>query len=271
VTLRARASTDGALAGRLRRVRGRRPEAPAPAPIDAPIVADEPGAGAETLDCVLHDLRGPLAAITGYAQLLRRRASGQGMVPASQVDEAAARIEDAAVRMARQIDALLDADRLRAGRPLELAREEVDLVALLSALVDDCQRQHPGHAVRLESAVPTLVGRFDPTRLERVFGNLLDNAARYSPDGGEVRVRAIREPGAAVVEVRDHGLGIPEADRARVFEHFYRGGNVRGWIAGSGIGLTGVRQIVQQHGGTIAVESAEGQGSTFAVGLPLGR
>jgi signal transduction histidine kinase len=102
---------------------------------------------------------------------------------------------------------------------------------------------------------------------------MLDNAIKYSPAGGEVTVRAWREEDDdrawAVVTIEDHGLGIPASDLPYVFDRFHRGGNVHRLIAGSGIGLTGAKQIVAQHGGAIAVQSVEGEGSTFSLRLPL--
>ena len=106
-----------------------------------------------------------------------------------------------------------------------------------------------------------------------MLANVLSNAVKYSPNGGTITVSVSREdhpPGPrAVVTVRDQGLGIPAADLPRVFERFHRGQNVVGQIRGTGIGLSGSRQIVEQHGGTIGVESQEGAGATFTVRLPL--
>jgi signal transduction histidine kinase len=122
----------------------------------------------------------------------------------------------------------------------------------------------------LEAAEPGLVGSWDVRRLERVLANLLENAVKYSPDGGEIVVRVARDDAdsTAVLQVADTGVGIPAADLPHVFERFYRAGNV-GEIQGTGIGLAGVRQIVEQHAGSIAVESCPGIGSTFTVRLPL--
>ena len=118
-----------------------------------------------------------------------------------------------------------------------------------------------------------LMGCWDPDRLEQVLGNLLTNAIKYSPDGGTVDVTlATVEDEAGVwahLSVRDRGLGIPADDLPRLFERFHRGGNVAGRIAGNGLGLAGAHQIVRQHGGTIAVDSEMGRGSTFTVRLPL--
>ena len=128
---------------------------------------------------------------------------------------------------------------------------------------------------------------WDSARLERVLDNLLSNAVKYSPDGGLITVSIARERGSgglspsptpdshapapsswATVAVRDPGIGIPAADLPHTFHLFHRAGNV-GQIAGTGIGLAGVKQIVEQHGGAVTVESGEGDGSAFTVRLPL--
>ncbi|HKC72796.1 MAG TPA: sensor histidine kinase, partial [Chloroflexota bacterium] len=107
----------------------------------------------------------------------------------------------------------------------------------------------------------------------RVVGNLLSNALKYSPAESAIWVRLSQEDGAAgpeaVLVVRDEGIGIPAADLAHIFDRFARAGNVVGHFQGTGIGLASARGIVEQHGGTIAVGSTEGVGSTFTVRLPL--
>jgi len=107
--------------------------------------------------------------------------------------------------------------------------------------------------------------------LERVLDNLLSNAVKYSPAGGDITVQVSRETGSgfAVLTVADQGLGIPVDDLPYVFERFRRGTNVVGQIAGTGIGLAAVRQVVEQHGGRVTVTSQQGHGSTFTVRLPL--
>ena len=109
-------------------------------------------------------------------------------------------------------------------------------------------------------------------RLQRVLSNLLSNAIKYSPAGGEIRVlvRHISEDGTAnaIVSVADQGLGIRAADLPHIFDRFYRGRNVLSLVGGAGIGLSGVKQIVEQHGGSIEVESEEGRGTQVTVVLP---
>jgi signal transduction histidine kinase len=105
--------------------------------------------------------------------------------------------------------------------------------------------------------------------VERVVANLVSNAIKYSPGGGDVRVELAAEAGWAVLRVQDQGVGIPAADLPRVFEQFHRAANVAGRIGGTGLGLAGARHIVEQHGGSIALESQEGVGTTVTVRLPL--
>ena len=167
---------------------------------------------------------------------------------------------------------MVDVARLRGGQPLELRRQPVDLGGLARRAIEEADRIHEQHPIRLEATAEPVVGLWDGGRLERVVANLLGNAVKYSPEGGEVIVRIGREEAAgqafASLAVEDRGVGIPTADLAHIFEHYRRGRNV-GTIVDSGIGLSGARTIVEQHGGTIAVRSTEGEGSVFTVRLPL--
>jgi signal transduction histidine kinase len=231
----------------------------------------------EFLAGVSHDLRNPLAAARGTAQVLARRLERRGTVEPAALAEGLAGVVAATGQMAALIDELLDVARLRSGRPLVLERRPADLVALARRTVAGHTAASERHRVRLEAAAAALPGSWDEARLERVLQNLLNNALKYSPDGGEVVVRVWREPGDAgdgvtwaAVAVRDRGVGIPAADLPHVFEPFRRGANVEERIRGTGLGLAAARQIVEQHGGRLTVESREGQGSTFTVWLPLG-
>lgn len=118
-----------------------------------------------------------------------------------------------------------------------------------------------------------LVGQWDRERITRAIGNLVGNAIKYSPKGGDVVVRVWRDERLdgpwAVVEVQDHGIGIPTADLPQIFEYFHRGANAVGFIPGTGIGLATVKAIIEQHEGSIHALSQEGVGSTFSVRLPL--
>ncbi len=227
----------------------------------------------EFLAAVSHDLKNPLTTIRAQAQLLRRRAGRNAIADPAQLVEDLDVILSSATRLASQLDELQDVARLRAGHSLELAYLPTDLIALTREAVTEAQATASRHGLRVEAGEAELVGSWDALRLRRVLDNLLGNAIKYSPAGGKIGVTVNREDRTdgvwAVVSVRDEGVGIPAGDLIHIFERFRRGSNVAGRFAGTGIGLSGARQIVKQHGGEIEVESEEGRGSVFTVSLPL--
>jgi signal transduction histidine kinase len=224
----------------------------------------------EFVATVSHDLKSPLTFIKGMANLRRRRAPVTPVT--TPLLDALEQIEACAGRMAHMLDELVDAGRLEAGRPLELRRDTTDLVALARQTVVEHQQTTDRHLLRMETNVPDLIGVWDRVRLGRVLDNLVGNAVKYSPRGGAIEVRVDLEEHAerwAVLRVSDKGEGIPAGDLPHIFERFRRGRNVEGRIPGTGIGLSGVRTILEQHGGSIGVESAVGHGTTVTVRLPL--
>jgi PAS domain S-box-containing protein len=228
----------------------------------------------EFMSSASHDLRTPLTTIKGQAQLLARGLARGRPQDTERMIEGMNRIDAAASRMMMLIGQLLDLARLQTGRPLELNREPFDLVSLVRRCAEDHQRASRRHRIKVEADVPAIVGEWDPVHLERVVANLISNAIKYSPEGGTVTVSMSMSgvsDGApqAVLRVQDEGIGIPAADLPRIFERFHRGANVVGRIAGTGIGLAGVRHIIEQHGGTITAESVVNEGATFTVRLPL--
>jgi PAS domain S-box-containing protein len=226
------------------------------------------------LSIVVHDLRNPLASIQGAAQLLARRLARNEPLDRERLSQMIEQIDRSAVRMNSLITEILDFSQMQAGVRLALSNRPTDLVELVGRVVEECRQNSPKHQIVFAAEVTTLVGEWDPPRLERIIANLLDNAVKYSPPGSAIRVEIQRAnpagaPGRATVTVTDQGAGIPTADLPHVFEWYRRGTNVETWTTGTGIGLAGARQIVEQYGGTITVESVEGQGSTFTVVLPL--
>jgi signal transduction histidine kinase len=182
-------------------------------------------------------------------------------------------IESKSRLMTKLIDELLDVTQLRAGEELQLDRRPIDLVALVQEEVAGQDETTSDHQLVVRTTEPEFTGWWDRLRLCRVVENLLSNAINYSPEGGEITVSVSRRDGPegdyAVLSVQDRGIGIAENDLPHIFERFYRGKNAAGDIAGTGLGLAGVRQIIQQHGGAIMVESRKGEGSTFTVRLPI--
>jgi PAS domain S-box-containing protein len=226
----------------------------------------------EFLSSAAHDLKTPLTSIRGQAQLAQRRLTRLDTPETAPALVQLARIQEGTDAMVGLIDELVDVTRQQMGGGLELQRAPVDLVALVQGSVE-AHRDASGRPIHLEVAVSELHADVDAARVGRVVGNLLSNALKYSPAESAIWVRLSQEDGAAgpeaVLVVRDQGIGIPAADLAHIFDRFARAGNVVGHFQGTGIGLASARGIVEQHGGTIAVESTEGVGSTFTVRLPL--
>ncbi len=226
----------------------------------------------ELLSSASHDLKNPLTSIRGYAQLAQRRLARLTDVDTGPIAAQLTNINAATSRMLALIDELIDVTRGELGGTVELNREPTDLVALVRDIVV-ARRGLTAHRFTLDIQIPELFAPIDAVRFERVIANLLSNAEKYSPNHQEITVRIAREEGdgghEAVIAIADGGVGIPQADIPHIFDRFQRARNVVGQIQGSGIGLASALQIVEEHGGTIAVESEEGVGSTFTVRLPL--
>jgi signal transduction histidine kinase len=222
------------------------------------------------IDTLAHDLKNPLAAIKAQSQVLRRRLQRGHAIN----EENLAMLAETATNMADLIDEMSDASKLAAGQDLELEIGSIDLAPLLARAALAYGGTSGRHTVQVLARVDSIVGAWDRARLERVFGNLLANAIKYSPEGGDVIVELDRYHDRAgdwaVVSVIDQGIGIPASDLPLVFERHRRGRNV-GQIRGNGLGLAGAADVVRLHGGEIAVVSVEGTGSTFTVRLPVSR
>jgi signal transduction histidine kinase len=226
----------------------------------------------EFLAAASHDLKNPLASIKATAQLMRRRLDREAALDVDRLRDGLARLDTIATRAAGQVEELLDTAQLQMGRPLDLDRRPTDLIRLVREVLAE-QQTSDRHTLRLETTEDAVVGMWDMPRLGRVVANLIDNAVKYSPNGGHIVVRASVERAdardVAILEVQDAGIGIPAQDIERVFDRFQRASNVEGRIGGTGIGLASVRHIVASHGGSIDVHSEENRGSVFRVHLPL--
>lgn len=216
----------------------------------------------------IHDLRGPLSAIFIRAQMLAQRLSRCVAVEQARTLSGEARAIDVlAHKMARQIGGMADVWRECLGRPLEIQRGAMDLIALARAEIESAAV--PTHPIRLLAEDREIMGCWDGERLGRVVENLLANAIKYSPAGGEILVRVDRRGPWAFLQVEDHGIGIPAADLPEIGQFCRRGGNAVGRFVGSGIGLFGARLVVEEHGGDLSVDSIETAGTTVTVRLPL--
>ena len=213
-----------------------------------------------------HELRTPLTSIAGYARMLK----DWGLEDPKTAREGVAAILEESERMGGLVEDLLALARGDAGAPLQLTSEDLNIIAT------DAVRAARASAddkvtVEYTAAQEPVEALFDRARIRQVASILLDNAVKYTPEGGSVAVSVERENGWARLEVSDTGFGIPEEDLPLVFERFHRADPARtqgGLQSGVGLGLSIARQIARAHGGEVEAESEPGKGSTFVLRIP---
>lgn len=210
---------------------------------------------------VSHDLRTPLATIKALAHELRQHGDERSQV-----------IEEQADRLDRYVADLLDLSRLNAGEmPVHVELNAVD--DLLSAVVEESAGRLGGRLLNVvvEPRGAMFVGRFDLALAVRIVVNLVENAAKYSPPGTPVDVRAAEEAGRIVIAVLDRGRGIDAAEAERIFAPFYRPPGAPHDAGSAGLGLAAARQMAAIQGGTVRYEARMGGGSVFSLSLPAAR
>jgi two-component system CheB/CheR fusion protein len=215
-----------------------------------------------------HELRTPLTALTGYLQMMVRQ-----MATGRIDDERQRRFADQALAQARRlatlVNDLVDVTRLQNDQ-LTLRLEPVDLDALVKATADVAQGLAQGQKIEVEADDGSVIVNGDSGRLEQVLLNLLNNALTHASESERLILRLRRLDGQAEIQVQDFGPGIPAGQLPDLFSRFYRAERPGGRShTGLGLGLFIARELVAAHGGTIDVESREGEGTTFTVRLPL--
>jgi two-component system OmpR family sensor kinase len=212
-----------------------------------------------------HELRTPLTSIAGYAKMLK----DWGLEEPKTAREGTAAILEESERMRSLVESLLTLARGDGGAPLDLAPEDLATVAADAA---KAAQAAAGGKVAVEYTPPgePVEASFDRVQIRQVVTILLDNAIKYTPEGGTVTVRVRRENGWARLEVSDTGIGIPKEELPLVFERFHRADPARTEI-GAGLGLSIARQIARAHGGEVEAESEPGEGSTFVLRIPRSR
>jgi signal transduction histidine kinase len=227
------------------------------------------------LSMASHELRTPITSIQGFAEILQLlQVRGQSLdSPLS--TRAINQIVEQSQCLTRLIEEMLDLTRLEQARLLFHFAPH-DLLKTLAQVIESQALLSKQHALRLVleevQSGEAVIGCFDEERIVQVLSNLISNAIKYSPRGGEIEIglrRTREQPGEALVWVKDRGIGIPAGALPHIFERFYRSEKLEHAISGLGIGLYLVKEIVTRHGGRVWVESTEGAGSTFSVQLPL--
>lgn len=214
-----------------------------------------------------HELKTPLTTLFGYSQLIQRRFEKTG-----EVEKQNKQLIDVVVlqanRLSRLIEGLLNISRIQTGQ-LQLAAGLVDLALLVRRVVDEVQPMLEYHTISTSGVDGELTMYGDELRIEQVLYNLIQNAIKYSPDGGAIVVQVQQNENTYTIEVSDQGIGIPKDAQPHLFERFYRAENAdERNISGMGVGLYVVKEIVELHGGSIEVESSVDGGSLFRISLP---
>jgi two-component system sensor histidine kinase KdpD len=215
------------------------------------------------LSAVSHDLRTPLASITGAASTLRAQGN---RLPLETQQELLESISDEAERMGRLVSNLLDMTRFESGG-VELRRDDYPLEEIVGTVLQRMERQLDGRQILTELADNLPMVFVDDVLFGQVLWNLLENAAKYTEPGTPLDLAAFEEEGAVIIEVRDRGPGIPPGEEERIFEKFYRGKSNS--ARGAGLGLPICRAIVQAHRGTIQALPRKGGGAIFQIRLPI--
>jgi signal transduction histidine kinase len=219
----------------------------------------------EFIGLISHELRTPLTSIIGYVKLLRDKRTSE--VNADQYAEV---IQRNSQRLLRLVEDLLFLSQTHSGT-MHVELRSADLAEIAQGAVEEMRPEaERKHIALVFSAACTPRLPVDATRIAQLLGNLISNAVKFTPDGGKVEVKVGTEPDKAVLEVTDTGVGIPAADRDRIFDRFFRSAiATQQVIPGTGLGLTIAKNIVAAHHGAITVDSDEGRGSTFRILLPL--
>lgn len=222
---------------------------------------------AEFVSSVSHELKTPLAAIRMFAETLRMRTNIQNPIQAECVDTIISESE----RLSRLVDNVLDFSKIEQGRKMyRMAPVELPRVVEAAARTMRYPLERGGFTLHVGASdeLPAVSG--DADALEQAILNLLANAVKYSGDAREIRLSLHRDRGHAVIRVRDAGVGIAPAEQKRIFERFYRVPSPENQaVPGAGLGLTLVEHVAKAHRGSVEVESAPGQGSTFSIRLPI--
>jgi signal transduction histidine kinase len=221
------------------------------------------------LSVAAHELRTPITAISGFTALLERELANRN--DAERVRRFTNRLRDAGIRLSALVDDLLDVSHIRIGS-IPLRIESVDVQTLLERLYQRYMEQDtfPNHLLVLRKPSGNCVIPADEDRLEQVVSNVIDNAIKYTPSGGEIVVELQGDQDGVLLSVMDHGIGLAADDLDSIFKPFGRAENaVAGNFLGLGIGLYICRNIIERHGGRIWAESAGvGTGTTIRIWLP---
>jgi PAS domain S-box-containing protein len=216
------------------------------------------------LSTAAHELRTPLTSVLGYSEILLTRD-----LPEKRSERYLSFINNESRHLVEILDDLLDLARLESKQGLTITWEPFDMERVIREVIDLLADISPDHVFRLEGLETLPMVHGDPFRLTQVMRNLVSNAIKYSPEGGEIVINAAVTGGAVRISVKDEGIGMTAEQQAHLFQKFYRADSSNTSIGGTGLGLAICKLIVEGHGGEIGAESTLGEGSTFTFTLPI--
>ena len=220
------------------------------------------------LSIASHEMKTPITTMLANLQLLQRMIA-RGTMNSERVPTMLTMMERQTKRLHLLIEGMLDVSRITSGY-FSLNREPIDVVTQVCQIATECKLLAKEQIIAVTAPDERLMVDGDPVRLEQVWYNLIQNAIKYSPNGGTIQVTITASRNAAQIAIADQGLGIVPEAIPHLFERFYRAERTdEHSISGMGVGLFVTHEIVAQHDGAIRVESVEGHGSTFTVTLPL--
>ncbi|MGB9673144.1 MAG: ATP-binding protein, partial [Anaerolineales bacterium] len=216
------------------------------------------------ISVISHELKTPVALIKGYVSTLRREDANWDP---SVIQDSLAVIEEEADHLTELIENLLDASRLQAGA-LSMNLSDLALAPLIERIAQKFQTQTTQHKIIVDIPPNFPIIMADENRISQLLSNLISNAIKYSPDGGEIRISGQARPDQVIICVSDEGVGIPPEDIPFVFDRFYRAEDAKKNTKGAGLGLYLARAVVEAHGGHIWVDPKMGKGTRICFSLP---
>jgi PAS domain S-box-containing protein len=212
-----------------------------------------------------HELKTPVTGLRAFAQLLGQQLDQTGSVEPNLLRRAVDRIEEQSGKLARLVNQLLDVSRIAEGR-LTIQLEPTELVSLVQRTTERAQAIAPRHQITVLAPSTHLAIEVDPLRIEQVLTNLLDNAVKFSPEGGTIQVELTQTDGEVHITVADHGIGVADEHQPFIFDRFYQA-HPGSHYAGMGLGLHISREIVELHGGTLSASFPPEGGAQFRATL----
>ncbi len=219
----------------------------------------------EFLSTTAHELRTPLTSIQGFSEILLK----QKDLSKKEIEKFLTYINKQAVNLAKIVSDLLDISRIESGKGFSLHKVQCNLIEIAKRSLLYFEKSAPEHKFKLSFSDKKATLFLDEDKMEQVLKNILDNAIKYSPEGGEIRITGIRDNDDFKVSIKDRGGGMTSEQLDKIFNKFYRADTSDSAPVGTGLGMTIVKYLIEAHGGKVWAESELGKGTTVSFTIPL--